>query len=346
MSCKILVAAALACCVLAVVGPAQATGADDLAAGSAALRRQDLDAAIRLMTQALAGDDLAPAQRAYAFTARGNAYDDRGQIERALADYSEAIRAAPEFADAYLNRGVALSRRQRFAAAIADFDVAIRLKPDAADPHRQRGNALDELGRFGEAVAEYAIAIRLKPDDPQSFYDRGISYFRQAKPEQAIADYDAAIRLKPNYAKSLAERGRAELAMARYADAAADLAASLQAKPQQGFETALMLHLARARAGQDDAAEWARNGAAFAGVGLIALYQGRLRPDEVLAQATPADPPQKTPDCRTSFYVGLYYRLHEEPAKARQLLQRVAQKCPVNQMDRVSAQLELRRLAK
>src|SRR5918912_967260 len=70
--------------------------------------------------------------RAIAFYNRGNAYRYRGDTERAIADYSEAIRLKPDYALAFYNRGDAYADRSKYDHAIVDFSEAIRLKPDDA----------------------------------------------------------------------------------------------------------------------------------------------------------------------------------------------------------------------
>src|SRR3974390_567511 len=42
---------------------------------------------------------------AVAYNNRGNAYDDKGQYDRALADYNKALDLNPKYAEAYYNRG-------------------------------------------------------------------------------------------------------------------------------------------------------------------------------------------------------------------------------------------------
>ena len=50
-----------------------------------------------------------------------------GQYERAIIDYSEAIRLNPQDSIAYYNRGLAYHHLEQDEQAIKDFDEAIRL---------------------------------------------------------------------------------------------------------------------------------------------------------------------------------------------------------------------------
>ena len=43
----------------------------------------------------------------------GIAYGDKGDYDRAIADYDQAIQLKPDFVDAYNNRGSCLPRQRR-----------------------------------------------------------------------------------------------------------------------------------------------------------------------------------------------------------------------------------------
>ena len=70
-------------------------------------------------------------------------------MDRAIADYTEAIRLDPKYANAYSNRGVAYSDKGDKDRAIADFTEAIRLDPKYADAYNNRGFAYREQRRHG-----------------------------------------------------------------------------------------------------------------------------------------------------------------------------------------------------
>ena len=66
---------------------------------------------------------------ALAYDNRGNAYARKGDLDRALADYDEAIRLDPKLALAYYNRGNAYAKMGDPDRALADYNEAIRLDP-------------------------------------------------------------------------------------------------------------------------------------------------------------------------------------------------------------------------
>ena len=59
-------------------------------------------------------------------TAGGSSYGNKGNFDRAIADFSEAIRLDPKDARAYHDRGVAYGKKGEMAKAEEDFAQAKR----------------------------------------------------------------------------------------------------------------------------------------------------------------------------------------------------------------------------
>src|SRR2546428_7735648 len=66
---------------------------------------------------------------AEAFNNRGVGYRLKGDYDRAIADYAQAIKLNGKLAAAFVNRGVAHDKKGDFDHAIQDYDQAIKLKP-------------------------------------------------------------------------------------------------------------------------------------------------------------------------------------------------------------------------
>jgi lipoprotein NlpI len=146
---------------------------------------------------------------AYAYSNRGLAYDHKGDLERASPDYNEAIRLDPKYAQAYFNRGNAYYQKGDDDRAIADYNEAIRLTPKYAYAYNNRGTAYDHKGDPDRAIADYNEAIRLDPKFAQAHSNRGLAYYQKGELDRAIANYSEAIQLDPKYAYAYNNRGSA-----------------------------------------------------------------------------------------------------------------------------------------
>ena len=99
-------------------------------------------------------------------------FDDKGDPDRAIADYNEALRADPNYAAALYNRGIAWRRKGDLDRAIADYDQAIRLNPTAA-AYNNRGSAWLAKGESERAIADLDQAIKLDPRFADAYINRG-----------------------------------------------------------------------------------------------------------------------------------------------------------------------------
>ncbi len=129
---------------------------------------------------------------AVAFTNRGLAHKSKGQWDRAIADYDEAIRLKPDFVFAFNNRGNAYYYKGQLDRAIADFSNAIRLNPGLAEAFGNRGNVYRKKGQFDRAIKDYDKAIHLNPGSAQIFADRGLAYEKKGELTQALRDFKRA----------------------------------------------------------------------------------------------------------------------------------------------------------
>ena len=88
----------------------------------------------------------------------------RGETDKAIRQFQEAVRLKPAFTDAHYNLGVALFKKGQTDEAISQYQEAIRLKPDYAGFHYNLGVAFFKNGLTDEAMRQYQEAVRLNPD--------------------------------------------------------------------------------------------------------------------------------------------------------------------------------------
>ena len=122
------------------------------------------DIAIPSCTRIINDHNESVRNRAIAYYNRGSAWSDKGDNDRAIADYSETIRLDPNYAPAYNNRGNAWGDKGDTDRAIADYSEAIRLDPKGAGSYRSRGHANFDKGDFTAAAADLLRASDLTDD--------------------------------------------------------------------------------------------------------------------------------------------------------------------------------------
>ena len=151
-------------------------------------------------------DDTKSAKEAFE---KGNSAIVKGDYDKAIADFTDAIRLESQNAEAYSYRGFAYWKKHDYDLAIADCNDAIRLDPKLASAYRNRGGAHAEMGDGDLAFADLTEAIRLDPKDAKAYFWRGLGYHANGHFDKAIADFTEAIRLDPKGAKAYLDRGKA-----------------------------------------------------------------------------------------------------------------------------------------
>ena len=332
---RVLLAAA---CLVLFAANLQAGGLDDLKAADAAVENGKADEAIRLFTQALAASDLSPTDqiaarkgRAGAFTAlslRADAFGKRDEArslrERAVVDLTAGLAIKADDDSLYVERGLSYHMSGQYDSAIADFDAALKLK------------------KTGTTLVQRAASQRAKGD-----YDR------------AVADFTAVISLDSKESgldnwDIYNERGYAQFLAARFDSAAADFekAWTLGSAARTGdvlwlpYQLA-WLHVARARAGQNDTEELTRNAGAidlkqWPGT-LVAYFLGQLTVDQVSPPSSHGAMGHGRA-CNLAFFFGEQALVKKDSTEASRQFQSARDVCNVHTLQYLAAGVELKRL--
>src|SRR3974390_602589 len=77
---------------------------------------------------------------------RGKAYSAKQEYDRAIADYTEALRVDTNYAGAFSGRGTAFLLKGCLDRAIEDFNRAVRLDPKDAIAFNDRGGVYHTKG--------------------------------------------------------------------------------------------------------------------------------------------------------------------------------------------------------
>ncbi|HUJ42629.1 MAG TPA: tetratricopeptide repeat protein [Opitutaceae bacterium] len=169
----------------------------------------------------------------------GNVWSEMpGRRNDAIAQYEEALRLKPDYAEAHVNLGVAWSEMPgRLNDAIAQYEEALRLKPgsvEAVEAHVNLGVAWSRLpGRLSDAIAQYQEALRLSPKHAGAYNNLGNAWSRTpGRLKDAIAEYEEALRLRPDYIEARYNLGLAlSQTPGRLKDAIAQYEETLRLKP-------------------------------------------------------------------------------------------------------------------
>src|SRR5262249_6042494 len=220
-------------------------------------------------------------------------------------------------------------------------------------------------GQLSEALQSYQASVdiigRLAKSDPTNTgWQQDLQFtitrigsvlFDLGRAEEAISNFNAAVQIgkAPDNSESYWRRALAKLYTNDAAGAADDAAMALKLKPGYPYY-AIWLHVARARAGQNDADEIAANAKSIDRSQwpwpIVALFLGSMNPDETRTAALSADQ-QRTrvvQSCDADFFTGVYEIEKGAQADARPLFQSAVDHCPHDFVQYPAAELQLNQL--
>jgi serine/threonine protein kinase/Tfp pilus assembly protein PilF len=146
----------------------------------------------------------------------------------AIAAFSEALSAYPDWPSATFARARVLQRSGQCPEAVRDFNQFLHARPKGFNAYAFRGLCFERLKQDDLALADFEQALALKPDIPTALYGRGAVRLRRGGYKKALADFDDAIRLSPNYAAAFEGRAAAKRQLGDERGAQADLARARQ----------------------------------------------------------------------------------------------------------------------
>ena len=189
--------------------------------------------------EALASTSLLPRQRekrrhirSMAYSSRGLAREQAGELDTALEDYQQAIALNPENGQLYSNLAIVYLKLRKPNLAIKDFTRAIEHTADPAHLYLQRGNVHQRMKQHTLAIADYGEAIQRSPELASAYKRRGDSYRYRRKNPLAVADYTRALEIEPDDPSTLSERGKTFVRLGDAQAALADFSKVVQLNPK------------------------------------------------------------------------------------------------------------------
>jgi tetratricopeptide (TPR) repeat protein len=129
------------------------------------------------------------------FRGRGIVYDRKGESDKAIREFAEAVRLNPADPLTYVDRGIAYKGLRDYDKALADHSEAIRLDPQWASPYFNRANVFKARKEHHKAIDDYSAAIRLDPLDPDAYFNRANTYRATKQYAKAADDWSEVLRL-------------------------------------------------------------------------------------------------------------------------------------------------------
>jgi tetratricopeptide (TPR) repeat protein len=130
---------------------------------------------------------------------------------RAAAEHLEEIAAGdPALIMVQIEAGLARQRLHEDQRAVEDFSAALRVDPENALAHYDLGISLGNLHRDQEAERELELTLRLQPWFSRAATALGLAQARQGKLQEGLASLDRALAIDPDDFDAVLNRGNVE----------------------------------------------------------------------------------------------------------------------------------------
>ncbi len=175
--------------------------------GEAYKNKGDLDRALVDLNDGLR---LSP-DNGYALRVRGQLFRARKQYDRAIADLTTSINGGPEINyGAWADRAAVYADIGQYDKAIDDSTKALSIEPKYAPAWNDRCWVRAIIGQLDDALNDCNHALEIAPAYLDAFDSRALTYLKLGNLDKSIADYDAALKASPKFASSLYGRGLAK----------------------------------------------------------------------------------------------------------------------------------------
>lgn len=121
-------------------------------------------------------------------------YQERS-YQDAIKEFDNAIINAPNLADAYSYRGQAKAELGDIEGAILDYNQLLLIQLKNSEGYYNRGNAYSKLENYEAAIQDYNQTIKINPNCTSAYYYRGCAYLELENQEKALEDFQKALKI-------------------------------------------------------------------------------------------------------------------------------------------------------
>lgn len=145
----------------------------------------------------------------------GILFTELDDLPKALDALKQALKNAPEYADAHCNAGRVLIRMGRYEEAVAVLTPVVNQHPYHATAHANLALGLHLRGDTRGALARYQTAISLQPGNFKWRYNTGVLHMQMENFQEAVAVFERLSTSRPDDLAVLGALGVAYRALGR-----------------------------------------------------------------------------------------------------------------------------------
>ena len=202
------------------------------------LKRNNHDETIKILARLFKLDETNPK----AHFLLGIAYDQKGEHQRSIEEYSKTIAYSPDSTPAYFNRSLEylyidlpdeaigdlnrvleidpksiitltqkcliLCSENKYELALKDINRVIELG-DQIEGYKIRSFIYEEIGNYQESIVDLTILINMEPRNSMAYCKRGILFEKIGENQNAKEDLEKGLKLKKGSSKELLEQAMA-----------------------------------------------------------------------------------------------------------------------------------------
>lgn len=131
----------------------------------------------------------------------GDAYNIRGSFKLAADYYKKAI-ALKKIPSAYTGLGISYAKQKKYNEAIIEFDNALKADPNYAEAYYEKGKILYFGGKFQEALDAFSKYSELMPGSQEGksyyakvLYAQGVNLSDRGQKDKAAEKFDEALKI-------------------------------------------------------------------------------------------------------------------------------------------------------
>jgi len=133
-------------------------------------------------------------------------YEDLGNVDKAIEEYKQALKADEGASIIHLNLASTYIKKNNLLKAVEESEAAVRLDPESVEPHAILALLYTTQNKPEAAAKEYEVALKnasaLHPKNIDIYKSLGAIYIEQRKYLEAEGMFKLAVGLAPDDAES------------------------------------------------------------------------------------------------------------------------------------------------